>query len=519
MDIRRGSHPATRRAALLWHLVRPALSVLLLSCVLSLLSGSVGTAHVRERTQSGGAGMSLLGRAAKAYETQGGARGMSAANPLSPSTIYRAPFGVRDYAEPINARNAYMTIASVFGCVSAYAKNYPQIRFEVQHLDGTPWPEHPAQWLIWHPNADMSERRLALYNSIYKPLGGATMLHLYRSDKNARHIIGWRPYSTNEITPVPQATTAVGRESWIERYMHIPLAGAPESIEWNNVIPLTWHSVNPLIPQAYLSPIAAAFEDINADRLITSFPARLLKNSAFISYVFALGAGSEKIPDAAMEKIRADLGAQSTGDNAFAPMLLRAGGTATAIHPDLRRMDLANLGERPETRICIALDVPIRYMGFTAGIDASTSDNYVASWLAFVKGPIAMQAQLDSDALTEALTNPMRNIQWSGHPTNVYGTDSRATNEFQIVPNMSGVEALKSELLKQHEDARANFTADGTTLDEFRSDIGKPKFEDKLAALGEKLYSDLQLGSGIGEPADVTGRASNVMKTPQVTEL
>jgi len=476
---------------------------------------SHGFANGAIARNAGGIHMNGFDRAAVKY-----AKGMATGNPLQPSSIFRVPFGVRDYAEPINARNAYMAVASVFGCVSAYAKNAPQITNEVQHLDGTPWPDHPAQWLIQHPNDDMSERRMALYNCIYKPLGGSTQLYLYRSASNANHIIGWRPYSTYELAPVPQAMQPVGRESWIERFVFNPLVGTPRPVDRENVISLTWHSINPLIPQAHMSPISACSDDINSDRAITQLPAELLNNSAFISYVFSMGAGSEKMPDKEFLRVRGDVEAGWTGKNKFKAMMVRGGGSAQAIHPDFRKMDLAALGERPEERICIALDVPIRYMGFAAGIDASTSDNYVASWLAFVKGPISMQAQLDADALTEALTNTQRGIQWSGHPTLAFGCDPRATNEFKIVPNMSNVEALKSELITKQASARENFKVGGLTFDEFRDKLEQKKFEGDLAKLGEQLYPMIFGQAGAEEFAgEVTGRATNVMKTPETINV
>jgi phage portal protein BeeE len=467
-----------------------------------------------ETGNAGGQAVNLFDKAVRTFSN--GVRGMATGNPLSPSSIFKVPYGVRDHSEIVNARNAYMSVASIFGCISAYAKNAPQVTFEVQHLDGTPWPEHPAQWLIQHPNDDMSEQRFALYNSIYKPLGGSTQVYLLRSAINDKHIIGWRPYSTYEMAPVPQSQKEIGRESWISNFVYNPLVGTPRSVDWQDVVCLTWHSINPLIPQAYVSPIGAASDDINADKAITQLPAELLNSSAFVSYVFSMGTGTEKMPDKDFQKIRGDIEAGWTGKNKGKPMLVRSGGSAQAVHPDFRRMDLATLGARPEERICIALDVPIRYMGFSSGIDASTSDNYVASWLAFVKGPIMMQAKLDAGSLTEALTNIQRGIQWSGHPTIAYGCDPRATNEFKIVPNFDNVEALKSELVTKRANSLKNFEAGGLTFNEFRDDLGREKFSGQLAELGEQLYPMIFGQAGASEFAsEVGGRAQNVMKNPE----
>ena len=488
-----------------------------MGCVLLVLAASFGISNgsIAHTLTTGGEAEMNFSQAASKY-----ARGMGSGNPLPPSSIFRVPFGVRDYSEIVNARNAYMAVASIFGCISAYAKNAPQVSFEVQHLDGTPWPDHPAQWLIRHPNKDMSEQRFALYNAVYKPLGGSTQVYLYRSAINPRHIIGWRPYSTYEMAPVPQATVPVGRESWIEGFVYNPLVGTPRKVERDVVISLTWHSINPLIPQAYISPIAACSDDINSDKAITQLPGELLNNSAFVSYVFSMGTGSEKMPDKDFQKVRGDVEAGWTGKNKGKAMLVRGGGSAQAVHPDFRRMDLSTLGERPENRICIALDVPVRYMGFSAGIDASTSDNYVASWLAFVKGPITMQAQLDAGEFTNALTDQDRGFQWSDHPTIAYGCDPRATNEFKIVPNFDNVEALRTELLAKQAASRANFTAGGETFNEFRNDLGLKPFQDKLLAFGEQLYPMIfgQVGAA-NEYADDSGRAQNVMKTPQPIQL
>ncbi len=449
--------------------------------------------------------MKLLDRAANVARNA-----MAAVNGLTPSTLYRGGFGLGDYSYNIDARNAYMELSSVMGCVGAYAKNVPQVRNIVQRPDGTPWPDHPLQWIIRHPNGDMGEKRLALYNSIYKPLGGASRLLLYRNSSD--QIIGWRPYSTVEMSPSPVVDRKITRDSWIDYYWHRPISGAPEKVDRRNVLNLTFHTVHPLTPQMDMSPIAAAFLDINADKEFVKLPLDLMRKGSFMSMIFALGNGSENLPDDAYELIKGDLEQGWSGDNKFKPALIRAGGSASWGGPNFRNSDFSKLVSNTEARICIALDVPIRYMGFIAGLDASTSDNFVASWLAFVKGPVTIQAQFDAEAMTHAFT---QEDNWKNHPVAIlHGLDRNATNEFVIVPDFSEVEALRTELIAKHTDARANWQAGGTTRNEFRTEIGKPQLEGDLAEFGEEFNLGGVTPTGENEAIGET-RTESVMKTPK----
>lgn len=421
-------------------------------------------------SQYTGETVKLLDRAAKSVSSI--VSGMKASNALPGSSLYRGGFGIRDYTEPVNAQNAYMSVSSIFGCLTAYATNAPQVKFQVQHLDGAPWLDHPAQWLIEHPNDDMSERMFMLYNSVYKPLGGATYTQLLRND--AQQIVGWRPYTTAEIAPVPVVDKPIGRNSWTDYYYYTPATGAPKRIEARDIVTLRFPSVNPFAPQSNLSPLAAIFLDIQQDKEVTKLPTDLIKNSAFLSYIFQLGSESKDLTDDELDLIRGDISAGFTSGNRFNPMVIRSGGSASMMLPNFRDLAWDKLGERPELRICAALRVPVRYMGFSAALDASTSDNYVASWISFVKDMILGQAQMDADAMTHALIRE----RWDNHPTVAYGMDRRATSEFRIVVDTSDVQALKVEQLLQQDSARKNYESGGLTKDEFRADLGRPPATD-----------------------------------------
>ncbi len=447
--------------------------------------------------------MRILSRAAGAVKS---AVGLTVANKLQSNVAVNNAFGYNTYGQSnIEARNAYMTMSSIFGCVAAYALNDPQIKFQVQHLDGEPWPDHPVQWLIRNPNDDMSEKKVRLFNCIYKPLGGASHLYLYRNASD--QVIGWRPFSTNEMTAVPKASQAIGRDSWTDYFWHTPLNGARAQVGVRDIITLAFPSVNPLVPQQPMSPIAAAFKDVEADLQITQLPIDLMKNGSFITWVFALGQGSEEMPDDVYSRVKADIMESSTAKNRFTPFVVRAGGSAEFQGVDFSKMEFSKLGARPELRICVALRVPIRYAGFAAGIDASTSDNYVGSWISFVKDAVIGQALLDADVMTNALTRE----EWRDHPTAIlYGLDRSATNEFKIAVDTSEVQALKAETLSMHDNTRKNYQSGLVMKDEARSEIGKPP-------LGPENGGE-EFGKGSSDSVPPTDRVSNITKTPQHRE-
>ncbi len=405
--------------------------------------------------------MSFLKRAANNY-----AKGMNATNALTSQMLYAGGFGLADYSEPVNAQNAYMAISSIFGCFTAYATNAPQVTKKVVHLDGTPWEDHPVQYLIQHPNDDMSERTMELYNCIYKPLGGATRLFTGRNDRS--QIVSLRPYSTYEMAPVPVHGAKIGRNTWIEKYWHRPLLGAPEEVAASDIINLRFPSIHPIYPQMDLSPLAAMNLDIAQDKAVTKFPTDMMQKAAWLSAVYSLGAGTTEMPDEILEQIKADFISGSTGDNRFNPRVIRADGKIEMITPDFRKMDWTLLGQRPELRICAALRVPVRYMGFSAGIDASTSDNYVASWYSFFADSIMGQALLDCDSLTHSL---MRE-NWADHPTVAYGCDRRATSQFKIVPDSSQAQVLKMQQAQADQTTASIYQSGIITKDEARQRTG-----------------------------------------------
>jgi hypothetical protein len=499
VDFRPRNSSAVRRSSLFRYLACAVLACVLLSVLYtSSFATDYGVANYSDKGNYGGSGMSFLSRVADNY-----AKGMGATNALNSRMSYSGGYGLTDYSEPINAQNAYMAVSSVFGCFTAYATNAPQVTKKVVHLDGSPWEDHPVQWLIQHPNEDHSERIMELYNCIYKPLGGATRLFLGRNlDWPGKPVVSMRPYSTYEIAPEPVKSAKIGRNSWIDYYWHRPIGGTPERVERENVISLRFPSIHPITPQMDLSPIAGLVLDIAQDKAVTKLPTDLMQKSAFLSAVYSMGAKSTEMPDEVFEQVRADFQSGSTGDNRFNPRIIRGDGKIDILMPDFRRMDWAKLGERPELRICAALRVPVRYMGFSAGIDASTSDNYVASWYSFFADAIMGQALMDCDALTHALTRE----NWANHPSVAFGCDRRATSQFRIIPDSSEAQVLKIQKAQSDLAAAKIYLSGLRTKDESRQTIGEKPVTDGTGG---------EYGKGSTDASQVPGDNSNVLAIPE----
>lgn len=431
-------------------------------------------------------------------------------NALPSSTMYRGAFGIRDYSEQQNARNAYMTLASVFGGILIHARNGSQLRYVIKHGDGSLYPEHPAQAVIRFPNYDMSETRFNMFSSIYKPLGGATLSHL---DRNANgSIIFMRPYDTTQLSPVPVAApdTVGGERSWIEQFYFTPPSGYPKAVPTADVLIQQYPSINPLTPQAFLSPLAAVFNDINSDTAISKLPALLLKKGVFVTTVFSIANPSGAMGDDAFKLVKARVNEQYAGDNLFSPIVIENVDKVQGEYPDFRKMDFAAIGDRPQVAICQALGIHPVYAAVMAGLKATTLDNMKVARLMFVKDHLISQAMLDADSYTHKFTRE----NWQNHPASnsiiadqFYGGgkyEKNPSSEFYIDVDTTRVEALKDELFDKHEDARENYLAGGVSFNRFLQELGQPPLSEELAnTIGEEFFTPTGNSFGTAVHTDV----------------
>ena len=430
---------------------------------LRLIAGAVlmvVSASIIARADGGNVSMNFIDRGAKALQLT--ARQLVAKNPVQ-TPYSRFPMGKQDYTFAAESQNGYLTSTAVFTCTTCWALHYPQIRFQVTkgtEPGGDPLPDHPAQYLLDHPNDDMDMGRKGLYDVIYTLLGGISQNYLLRNGRD--QIIGIRPYSTAEIRPVFKSATKIGRETWIDHYMQSPLiGGAPLRMEANDVIPLTWLSVNPLNPELSVSPFAAAFLDIQADVELTKFPLELMKNGAFTTFLLNLGAGTEDpkvFPSNKLRQVKGEITEQITGGNKYSPLIVRGGAKGEVLTPNLGRTGLAELGERSEIRICSSARVPPVYAGISSGVAASTYDNVKLSRIGFVKDCVLALATVHA----KALSAKFQKENWRNH---IFGDGN---SDFTIDLDLRNVMALRDEQQAERELALQEYNAGIRTMDETR---------------------------------------------------
>lgn len=423
------------------------------------------------QTCAGGESVNLLDRvtnsAAKAMQKPD--RRMQAESGLRAPLTYQT-FGSTDWAFRSQAQNAYLASSAVFACVTCYNLHYPQIRFQVTKgakPGGEPWPEHPLQYILDHPNDDMDQSLWGVYNVIYTLLGGVSHQMIYR---NARgQIVGFRPYSPEEIRPVQVHTGEITNASWIDHYVYSAISGAttPQIIDRSSVISLPFLTANPLQPWLFVSPFAAAFLDIQGDLEMSKFPVDLMKNGAFVSLMVSMPtetAGTatqgykDGIPDSVFHNLKAKIIQEVTGRNKMSPLVLRGGAKAEMLTPDFHRTDYAAIGERFALRICADARVPAIYAGISeSSIKAMTYDNVKLAQLGFVKHSVLGLATLHA----RLMTHKFQQENWMGHPM------GNGTQDFTIDLDLSGVQALKEEQMDKQKMATMGRTA--MTINEYRS--------------------------------------------------
>lgn len=157
-----------------------------------------------------------------------------------------------------------------------------------------------------------------------------------------------------------------------------------------------------------------------------------------------------------------------------APAVLSKGQSYQSISLSFEQMGIEALDSRDETRICMALDIPPILVGASVGLERATYSNYEQARESWWQDSILPDLVHEADALLPLARE--------------FGGD------VELRWDTAEVVALQEDEAKVHEMARADLTAGGITVDEYR----------------ERLHLD-KLPNGLGQ---VFLRPINVVETP-----
>lgn len=270
-------------------------------------------------------------------------------------------------------RDGYRTNSAIFAIAAAYAFAFPEAPLVLMNPDGKPAPvdlNDPLQRLAVRPNAAMDWEKFGTYIALYCLFGGNCYLHKVRN--NMGRVVELYPYHSGQMEAVP------GDNDWVSHYIFTDSMGKPERIPAEEVIQLSFPTVDLEKPWLSMSPLIACAREADTDNEAARYGYALLKNDAVPQTVFSLktadgGALEAGIYEKAKAAIREKFGGEAAGS---AMVTNGASVSVQRIGLDLTKLGGAALRAVPEARMCAAFRIPAIVVGLTAGLDKATYANF-----------------------------------------------------------------------------------------------------------------------------------------------
>lgn len=346
------------------------------------------------------------------------------------------------------SREGYQLNAAVFSCISALAFAYPEApMIVVDRKTDKRLPDHPLQQLLLKPNPMMGGKGLALYQIIYKAIGGQTMLHKVRSgNKDSGPVIQLWPYHIGQMIPAP------GELVWIDHYDYYPGNGTIGSVPTQNVIQLKWPSIDTGQPWLAMPPLKAMARSVDTDNEADRYAYAILYNDAVPRTALTIPAGTV-LSDGQFERLRMQFSQKHGGDNRGNVAVVEGGAKIERIGLDLAQLAFDALRRVPETRIAADFRVPAIIAGLNAGLERSTYSNFGEARKQFTEDTLVTMWELDADELSQELA-------------------AEYSDKIRIRPDLDKVKALQEDVQKKWLRATNGWNSGLLTQNEARRLLG-----------------------------------------------
>ena len=185
----------------------------------------------------------------------------------------------------------------------------------------------------------------------YASCGGNVYLWKERS-KNGKVLYLW-PFSDKDVTPIPGHRS---EEGFVAGYEFNSGDGQPVYLSKKDVIQWKW-MIDPENPWRGIGAIEFASRDVNSDTESSRYTYAMFKNNAIPPVAITL-TEDEELTEAKADRLRAAWMKKYGNENQGAPAFLEAGMTIQKLGLNMQELDLSNLKNVPESRICGAFGVP-----------------------------------------------------------------------------------------------------------------------------------------------------------------
>ncbi|CAK0773935.1 Phage portal protein [Gammaproteobacteria bacterium] len=249
----------------------------------------------------------------------------------------------------------YKASSAVSGCVRALAFSFPEP--ELVAYKDTAEGEQPAgakdelQKLIRKPNPDMGEAEFMQFVITYASCGGNVYIWKERS-KNGKVIYLW-PFSDKDVLPVPGRNNL---EGMVAGYQFDCGNGQRVYLDKNDVIHWKW-MIDPMQPWKGIGAIEFASKDVESDTESSAYVYKMWKNNGIPPVAITLTEGDE-LTDAKADRLRKAWMQKYGGENQGVPAFLESGMKIEKVGWNMQELNLSELKNIPESRICAAFGVP-----------------------------------------------------------------------------------------------------------------------------------------------------------------
>ena len=198
---------------------------------------------------------------------------------------------------------------------------------------------------------------------------------------------------------------------FISHYSYSPL-GVPIRVESEDVIHFRF-GLDPRNPRVGMSPIASLLREIYTDDEAANFTAAVLKNMGVIGTIISPKNDMDSIGKPEADNIKVVYNQNFRGDNRGGVMVMLGPTDVKQIGTSLKDMDLSNLRNLSEERVCAALGLPPAVAGLGTGLESTKVGATMAAMirLAWTGCIIPYQRLLSEDVEVSLLPDYESNVE------------------------------------------------------------------------------------------------------------
>lgn len=347
-------------------------------------------------------------------------------------------------------KEGYQKNELVFACIREIATSIADAEPIVFITDGRVEqivPDHPVKRLLDNPNLHMTTFDFfETLMTLEHVEGNAFVFKQRNEDGIVEELIPLRP---DWVAIVPQEDTT-------RIYEYRPGGGDKTVLIAHEDMIHFPHSVNP--EDLYgrgMSPLRVAFRNTALDNDTTDFMKVFFDNAAVPSGIIKINRRLTDRKEA--KRIQRQWQERYSGIEGWhAPAVLDENASFEPMGMNFESMELSMIRNVPETRICMAFQVPPILVGANVGLLRSTYSNYVEARASFWDETLAPMYKMHAQRLEKDLLAEFPGAEMTG-----------------IKFDMSNVRALEESNTKRWERAGNALKAGGITLNMYLSEIGK----------------------------------------------